>query len=142
VCLFQPERRLLISGDHLLGRISLFFDMGYSPDPVGEFLDSLDVVQRLGARLCLAGHGRTFTDVHAHIEGNRALVADRLAKVSAAIESDSLTAFEIVPRVYSEELATHAGPWLLSETLAMLMHLAALGAAVRDGGDPERWTAA
>ena len=33
-----------------------------------------DVVERLGARLCLAGHGRTFTDVHAHIHGNRALV--------------------------------------------------------------------
>ena len=74
VCLFQPERRLLISGDHLLGRISLFFDYGYSPDPVGEFLHSLDVVERLGARLCLPGHGRTFTDVRAHIEGNRELV--------------------------------------------------------------------
>ena len=78
VCLFQPERRLLISGDHLLGRISLFFDMGYSPDPVGEFVSSLDVVERLGARLCLAGHARPFTDVHAHIDGNRALVAERL----------------------------------------------------------------
>ena len=38
VCLFQPERRLLISGDHLLGRVSLYFDYGWSPDPVGEFL--------------------------------------------------------------------------------------------------------
>ena len=38
VCLFQPERRLLISGDHLLGRVSLYFDYGLSPDPVGEFL--------------------------------------------------------------------------------------------------------
>src|SRR5205807_1081781 len=36
VCLFQPERRLLISGDHLLGRISLYFEYGNSPDPVGE----------------------------------------------------------------------------------------------------------
>ncbi len=75
VCLFQPERRLLISGDHLLGRISLYFDYGYSPDPVGQFLSSLDVVERLGARLCLPGHARTFADVHAHIQGNRALVA-------------------------------------------------------------------
>ena len=58
VCLFQPERRLLISGDHLLGRISLFFDYGYSPDPVGEFMRSLDVVEALHARLCLPGHGR------------------------------------------------------------------------------------
>jgi glyoxylase-like metal-dependent hydrolase (beta-lactamase superfamily II) len=28
VCLFQPERRLLISGDHLLRRISLYYDFG------------------------------------------------------------------------------------------------------------------
>ena len=85
VCLFQPERRLLISGDHLLGRISLYFDYGYSPDPVGEFLHSLDVVEELDARLCLAGHGRTFTDVHAHVDGNRELVAERLAATAAAL---------------------------------------------------------
>jgi glyoxylase-like metal-dependent hydrolase (beta-lactamase superfamily II) len=158
VCLFQPERRLLISGDHLLGRISLFFDMGYSPDPVGEFLSSLDVVERLGARLCLAGHGRTFTDVHAHIAGNRALVAERLEKVEGVIasphtgtpHSGGLTAFEIIPRIYSDELASHGGPWLLSETLAMLIHLEVTGRAERvrpDGGhegevgSPERWRA-
>src|SRR5579884_482721 len=47
VCLFQPERRVLISGDHLLGRVSLYYDYGWSPDPVGEFLSSLDVVERL-----------------------------------------------------------------------------------------------
>ena len=75
VCLFQPERRLLISGDHLLGRVSLYYDYGYTPDPAGEFLRSLDVVEQLDARLCLPGHGRTFTDVQAHIEANRALVA-------------------------------------------------------------------
>ncbi len=141
VCLLQPERRLLISGDHLLGRISLFFDYGYSPDPVGEFLHSLDVVERFGARLCLPGHGRTFTDVRAHIDGNRALVAARLSEVSAAIAAEPLTAFEIVPRVYSDELATHGAPWLLSETLAMLTHLQALGRAARDRGEPERWSA-
>jgi glyoxylase-like metal-dependent hydrolase (beta-lactamase superfamily II) len=148
VCLFQPERRLLISGDHLLGRISLFFDIGYSPDPVGEFLSSLGVVERLGARLCLPGHGRTFTDVHAHIDGNRKLVAERLAKVRGAIAHESLTAFEVIPRIYSDELSTHGGPWLLSETLAMLTHLEALGQAERvsphGGGqtdDPVRWSA-
>src|SRR5258707_15251646 len=78
VCLFQPERRLLISGDHLLGRISLYFEYGNSPDPVGEFLHSLDVVERLGARPCLAGHGRTFTDVPAPIPGNPAPAAGDL----------------------------------------------------------------
>jgi glyoxylase-like metal-dependent hydrolase (beta-lactamase superfamily II) len=147
VCLFQPKRRLLISGDHLLGRIFPFFDYGYSPDPVGEFIDSLDVVEALDARLCLPGHGRTFTDVHAHIEGNRELVADHLAKVMAAIEAgeveagESPTAFEILPRVYGPHLSPMTAQWLLTETLAMLRHLEVTGRARRLPGEPERWTA-
>ena len=38
VCLHQPDNGLLISGDHLLGRVSLYYDFGYTPDPAGEFL--------------------------------------------------------------------------------------------------------
>jgi glyoxylase-like metal-dependent hydrolase (beta-lactamase superfamily II) len=141
VCLFQPERRLLISGDHLLGRISLFFDFGYSPDPVGEFLSSLDVVERLGARLCLPGHGRTFTDVRAHIDGNRELVAQRLDRALGAIAGQPLTVFETVSRIYDSGMPANSAPWLLTETLAMLTHLQALGHAERIAGEPERWSA-
>jgi glyoxylase-like metal-dependent hydrolase (beta-lactamase superfamily II) len=141
VCLFQPERRVLISGDHLLGRISLYFDHGYSPDPVGEFLSSLDVVQRLGARLCLAGHGRTFTDVHAHIQGNRALVGERLEAVRGSLGEDPLTAFEVVPHVYGNSLSSDNAHWLLSKTLGYLTHLQAIGKIRRVPGEPERWAA-
>jgi len=142
VCLFQPERRLLISGDHLLGRISLYFEYGFSPDPVGEFLGSLDVVQRLGARLCLPGHGRTFADVHAHIEGNRKLCDEQLEAALAAIAGAELTAFELVPRVFGDSLSSQNAQWLLSETLAFLTHLEAVGKARRIAGETERWTAA
>jgi glyoxylase-like metal-dependent hydrolase (beta-lactamase superfamily II) len=140
VCLFQPERRVLISGDHLLGRISLYFDYGYSPDPVGEFLSSLDVVERLDARLCLAGHGRTFTDVQAHIQGNRTLIQERLASVLDAVGDEQLTAFEIVPHVYGTALSTDNAHWLLSKILGYLTHLEALGDVRRIPGEPERWT--
>lgn len=143
VCLFQPEHRLLISGDHLLGRISLYFDYGHSPDPVGEFLRSLDVVEALDARLCLAGHGRTFTDIHAHIEGNRTLVDERLRRARTAIAQRPRTAFEIVPEVYDLELSAFNGPWLLTETLALLQHLEVTGRAVQADGDQDarRWVA-
>jgi glyoxylase-like metal-dependent hydrolase (beta-lactamase superfamily II) len=141
VCLFEPRRRLLISGDHLLGRISLYFDYGYTPDPVGEFLHSLEVVQALGARLCLPGHGRTFTDVNAHIEGNRRLVAERLASVLGALGARPLTAFEVVPHVYGESLSPENAHWLLSKVLAYLTHLRASGRVRQIPGDPERWTA-
>jgi glyoxylase-like metal-dependent hydrolase (beta-lactamase superfamily II) len=140
VCLFQPERRLLISGDHLLGRISLYFEYGYSPDPVGEFLHSLEVVERLGARLCLAGHGRTFTDVHAHIQGNRALVGEHLRKVLQALAGGEPTAFELVGELYGSELSPQNGQWLLSQTLGYLTHLEKTGAARRIAGEPERWS--
>jgi len=141
VCLFQPERRLLISGDHLLGRISLYFEYGYSPDPVGEFLSSLDVVQRLGARLCLAGHGRTFTDVHAHIEGNRTLVREQLERTLQALADGPLTAFEVATRVAGDSLSEQNAHWLISQVLAGLTHLEAVGEARRLPGDPERWAA-
>lgn len=143
VCLFQPERRLLISGDHLLGRISLYFDYGYSPDPVGEFVRSLDVVEALDARLCLPGHGRTFTDVHAHIEGNRALVAERLSAVLEVVSTgEPLTAFEILPRAYGSDLSPMLAQWLLTETLSMLLHLEVTGRARRLAGESERWAVA
>ena len=86
VCLYQPERRLLISGDHLLGRVSLYFDIGYTPDPVGEFLDSLDKVERLDARLVLSGHGRPFTDVAGPRGGQpRARASSASTPVQAAL---------------------------------------------------------
>jgi glyoxylase-like metal-dependent hydrolase (beta-lactamase superfamily II) len=141
VCLFQPERRLLISGDHLLGRISLYFDYGHTPDPVGEFLHSLEVVQRLGARLCLAGHGRTFTDVHAHISANRELVGKRLRAVLDGLSQGPLTAFELVPRVYDDSLSRQNAHWLLSKILSYLTHLQVRGEVRRIPGDPERWAA-
>jgi glyoxylase-like metal-dependent hydrolase (beta-lactamase superfamily II) len=141
VCLFQPEKRLLISGDHLLGRISLYFDYGYSPDPVGEFLGSLDVVQRLDARLCLPGHGRTFADVHAHIEGNRSLVDERLASVRAALDGRELTPFELVPYVYGDALSEQNAHWLLSKILCYLTHLHALGHVRQVADEPVRWAA-
>jgi glyoxylase-like metal-dependent hydrolase (beta-lactamase superfamily II) len=139
VCLFQPERRLLISGDHLLGRVSLFYDYGWTPDPAGEFLHSLDVVERLDARLCLPGHGRTFTDVQAHIDANRALVAERLEKVQAALADGPLTAFEVVPRVYGAALTPMTANWWLAETLSYLVHLERTGRVRRIAAEPERW---
>jgi len=127
VCLFQRERRMLISGDHVLGRISLYYDYGWSPDPVGEFLSSLDAVDRLDARLALSGHGRPFVDVHGHIEGNRKLVRERLDRVDAALASGRKTAVQIAPHVYDEPLTEYNAGWLLQETLCYLRHLELLG---------------
>jgi glyoxylase-like metal-dependent hydrolase (beta-lactamase superfamily II) len=140
VCLWQPERRLLISGDHLLGRVSPYYDYGYSPDPAGEFLTSLDRVEALDARLSLSGHGRTFTDVQGHIAANRELIARRLAALEDVLREDGpVTAFDAVPRVFGEALTPLNANWWLSETLCYLRHLQVAGRAASDGASPERW---
>lgn len=140
VCLFQPERRLLISGDHLLGRTSLYYDYGWSPDPVSEFLTSLEAVGRLGARLCLAGHGRPFVDVRGHIEANRKLVRERVEAVETALSANPRTVVEIVPEVYGEALRSSNAGLLLTQTLCYLHHLELAGAVEKiPDGDVERW---
>ena len=140
VCLHQPERRLLISGDHLLGRVSLYFDAGYTPDPVGEFLASLDKVAALDARLALAGHGRPFTDVPGHIEANRTLVAERLEAVRAALAGGAQTAYEVARAVYGDAFTDATSAWLLTKTLCWLTHLERLGEAAHEGESPEHWS--
>ncbi len=143
VCLFQPERRLLISGDHLLGRVSLYYDYGWSEDPAGEFLASLDRIEALDARLCLAGHGRTFADVQSHIDANRGLVHERVAKAEEVIASGPTTAFDAVPLVHGDVVTAVNVNWWLSETLCYLRHLEVTGRAARipgEDGGPERWT--
>jgi glyoxylase-like metal-dependent hydrolase (beta-lactamase superfamily II) len=141
ICLHQPERRLLISGDHLLGRVSLYFDEGYTPDPVGEFLASLEKIDRVDSRLALSGHGRPFTDIPGHIAANRALVAERLAAVRGALSGGPQTAFEIAREVYGERFTEEMAGWQLSKVRSYLRHLERLGVAVRGGQTPERWSA-
>jgi glyoxylase-like metal-dependent hydrolase (beta-lactamase superfamily II) len=144
VTLHQPERQILISGDHLLGRVSLYYDYGYSPDPAGEFLSSLDVIDELPARLCLSGHGRPFIDVKGHIDANRREVAERMGRVRSALEDGPKTPFEIVPTLMqTTELTPMIVNWGLSETLCYLRHMELREEARRvDGEDPERWTLA
>ena len=146
VVLHQAERRVMLSGDHLLGRVSLYYDYGWSPDPVGEFLDSLDKAAALDTRLALSGHGRPFADVPGHIEANRNLVHQRLDAVRSALSAAPVTAFELAPVVYGEMFMQATAQWLLTKVLCYLEHLSRRGEAERlpgePEGEPERWRAA
>jgi glyoxylase-like metal-dependent hydrolase (beta-lactamase superfamily II) len=145
VSLHQPDRGILISGDHLLGRVSLYYDYGHTPDPAGEFLSSLDTIGALESSLCLAGHGRPFRDVKEHIEANRREVAERMGRVRSALEDGApKTPFEIVPALLGDP---NPSPmmvnWGLSETLSYLRHLERLEQAERVESEPaERWSLA
>ena len=141
VCLYQPERRLLISGDHLLGRVSLYFDTGYTPDAVGEFLASLDKVEGLDARLAwpvTAARSPTspVTSPPTARSYGSASTPSRPPSPRPARPSRS------PQEVYGEHFTEVTTNWLLSKTLAWLTHLERSGLAQRAGEGPERWSAA
>jgi glyoxylase-like metal-dependent hydrolase (beta-lactamase superfamily II) len=145
VTLHQPERGLMISGDHLLGRISIFYDYGHTPDPVGEFLGGLDEIEPLRTELCLSGHGRPFRDVPAKIEATRAEALGQLERVreSARSADSPKTAFATVADLVGpENLNPATAAWGLQITLAYLDHLALAGEVERiEEEDAVRWRA-
>jgi hypothetical protein len=107
---------------------------------VGEFLNSLDVVDRLDARLGLSGHGRPFVDVHGHIEGSRRLVAERLESTLGALGGEPKLALAIAGDVHGQPLSEANASWFLQETLCYLQHLEREGRVVREpDGDTVRW---
>jgi glyoxylase-like metal-dependent hydrolase (beta-lactamase superfamily II) len=141
VVLHQPERKLMISGDHLLGRTVLFFDHGHSPDPVGEFLRGLDEIEPLAVDLVLPGHGRTFREPGAKIAEARRQVDEMLGRVRDALGEGEKTVFGIVEGIVGPENVN--GPpalWAMQIVLSCLDHLELKGeVAPVEGSDPRRW---
>jgi glyoxylase-like metal-dependent hydrolase (beta-lactamase superfamily II) len=141
VVLHQPERRLLISGDHLLGRTVLFFDHGHTPDPVGEFLRGLDEVEPLDVDLVLPGHGRPFRDPEVKIAEARRQVNELIGKVKTSLGDSEKNAFEIVGEIVgAENVNTPVSAWVLQIVLSCLDHLTILGEVEPvERTDPQRW---
>ncbi len=144
VVLHQPESGLLISGDHLLGRISLFFDHGHTPDPVAEFLGGLATVEELETSLCLPGHGRPFRQIPGKVRATRDEVHGQRARVLASIAAGPKTAFETVPDLIGREnLNPGTTAWGLQLAFAYLDHLTLAGELIEEPeSEPRRWQAA
>jgi hypothetical protein len=104
--------------------VSLYYDYGYTPDPAGEYLDSLDKAERLDAILCLAGHGRPFRNVNNKIAAFRQTVLDNIDTVRRAVADEPKTPFEIVPGLLgTDDLSPMMVNWALSQILCYLRYL-------------------
>ena len=70
VCLYEPEKELLISGDHILPDITpnVGIHPQSSPSPLSDYMKALDKVAALEVSFVLPGHGNVFSDLKARIE--------------------------------------------------------------------------
>jgi len=70
ICLYEPQKKVLVSGDHILRKITP--NIGVHPqsieNPLGRYLKSLEELKQLDVELALPGHDRPFTQVVPRID--------------------------------------------------------------------------
>ena len=99
-CLYEPSKRLFISGDHILGditpNITLWSD---NRDPLREYLESLDKVYDLNVELVLPGHRGTFKDYRGRIQELKEHHETRANEVVAILEKGSKNAYQVASQM-------------------------------------------
>jgi glyoxylase-like metal-dependent hydrolase (beta-lactamase superfamily II) len=131
--LHSADRRLLVSGDMLLPRISTNVSVWPSEphaDPVGRFLASIAAFEALPAdTLVLPSHGLPFRGIAARVAALREHHAARLAELVDAVEQSAVptSAADLVPVLFRRELDLQQRFFAIGEAIAHLNHLAASG---------------
>lgn len=123
-CFFDPGTGTLFSGDHLLPEISSNISLypGFHPNPLKNFLASLEKIRSTGASLVLPAHGPAFTGLAGRADEMISHHRDRLRRFAEAA-GDGRTAFEISGAVFGENLSLHDKRLALGETLSHLAYL-------------------
>jgi glyoxylase-like metal-dependent hydrolase (beta-lactamase superfamily II) len=95
-CLYEPDKRILVAGDHILIDITPNIQCWSDTDNhLKHYLASLDKVHKLQVDLVLPGHRRLIDNHRARIEELKKHHALRLDEVLAILQKGSMSAFEV-----------------------------------------------
>ncbi|HEX6476609.1 MAG TPA: MBL fold metallo-hydrolase [Acidimicrobiales bacterium] len=129
ICLYDPERNVLLSGDHVLPTITPHVaGIGSGRDPLADFVASLDKVAALGEVTdVLPAHGHPFGDLAGRIAAIKAHHVERLDRVRAiAAALGPATVSDFSHELFRRDRWGHMAE---SETYAHLEHLRLAGEA-------------
>ncbi len=102
VCLYEKNRKLLFSGDHILERITP--EIGFNPtsssdDPLGDYLESLTKMRELDVGLVLPAHGAQFSNLKMRIDELFAHHEQRKEAIHRIAGQQTETAYQIATEV-------------------------------------------
>jgi glyoxylase-like metal-dependent hydrolase (beta-lactamase superfamily II) len=123
LCLIRDG--ILVSADHLLGRISPTVGLWPEsrPDPLGDFVHSLERTIALAPRLALPGHGEPIENpvarAHELIEHHR----ERLEVAEAALADVPRSGYDLSFVLFGAELKPATRRFAVAETLSHLERL-------------------
>ena len=128
---------VLIAGDHLLDRITPAVGLypESRPDPLGDYLASLERTVALAPRIAYPGHGEPIRDVAGRARELIAHHHSRLDEASAALADKPRTGFEVSLALFGDALSPTQRRFAVAETLSHLERLVREGRAARAEGD-------
>jgi glyoxylase-like metal-dependent hydrolase (beta-lactamase superfamily II) len=126
----------LVSGDHLLARITPAIGLypESRPDPLGDYVASLERTIELAPRVVYPGHGEPIEDAAARAREILEHHRRRLDETAAALRTEPQAAYELSLQLFGEALDPAQRRFAVAETLSHVERLVADGAAAR-GGD-------
>lgn len=146
VCLYEPSRKILFSGDHVLPHITPHIGLHpqTSTNPLGDYLDSLNRLKRLEVKIALPGHGEPFTAFKPRIGEIIQHHQQRNSEILSALNASPKTAFQIATEITWMHYVSGAGwdklsPWnkrmAVLETLAHLEAMKIMGKLAKSTGN-------
>lgn len=146
ICLWEARRGLLLSGDHILGDITPNITAWPGvTDSLGDYLASLEKVDRLDPVLALPGHRSPVHDARGRIHELQRHHSGRLEEVLTLLTDGPHTVCELASRMTWDIRADDwsafpiAQKWFAcGEAASHLDHLQVRG-KVRSSGSPPRW---
>lgn len=100
MCLYEPDRKFLISGDHILGNISPNITLWTDTDnPLEEYLNSLEYVNNYEIKLILPGHRDLIKNCRERIHQLTLHYEKRATEVLDVLETGSRTAYQVAKKL-------------------------------------------
>jgi glyoxylase-like metal-dependent hydrolase (beta-lactamase superfamily II) len=140
ICLYEPKRKFLFSGDHILPDI--FPHVGIHPqsgeNPLGDLFDSFEALAKLEVNFIFPGHGSVFSGFKLRLGELFHHYQQRQLAITRVIENDMKTAYQIATEipwmpsgeaVAFDKLSTFDKRLAVMETLAHLKLLVIKGKA-------------
>ncbi len=101
ICLYEPNRRFLFSGDHILSEITPH--IGLHPqsaeNPLGDFINSLKEVEKLEVNFVFPGHGSAFSGLKQKVWEILYHHEQRERAIMKAIQDELKTAYQIANEI-------------------------------------------
>ena len=126
---------VMIAGDTILGGITPAIGLypNSRPDPLGDYLETLDRIEELAPRVAYTGHREEVLDPAGRAREIRSHHLERLAYAEDALNGEPLSGYDVSLALWPGDLPATLRRFATAESLAHLERLVHEGRAAREG---------